>query len=101
MVLHASILNVILEGGLQLCQLLLSGRVDVVSSPVVGHLDVLQAMRGCNFLVLCGKTHASALTGGHCEGRRSEELGTQVLHAQTLAAALQLRWSCYLVDSPR
>lgn len=68
MVLHASILNVILEGGLQLCQLLLGGRVDIVSSPVVGHLDVLQTVRGCNFLVLCSETHASALTGGHCGG---------------------------------
>jgi hypothetical protein len=73
MVLHASILDVILQSGLQLRQLLLSGRVDVVSSPVVGHLDVLQTMLGSNLLVFCGETHASALTGGHCDrmGRRS------------------------------
>ena len=75
MVLHARILNVILQSGLQLCELLLCGRVDVVSPPVVGHLDVLQAMLGCNLLVFCGETHASGLTGSHCEGweKRSSE----------------------------
>lgn len=67
MMLHTSILNVILQSGLQLRQLLLGGRVDVVPPPVVGHLDVLQAMFGSNLLVFCGETHASALTGGHCD----------------------------------
>ena len=76
MVLHTSILDVILQSGLQLCQLLLGGRIDIVSSPVVGHLDVLQAMLGSNLLIFCGETHASALTGGHCdEGGGREELG--------------------------
>lgn len=67
MMLHTSILNVILQSGLQLRQLLLGGRVDVVSPPVVGHLDVLQAMFGSNLLIFCGETHARALTGGHCD----------------------------------
>ena len=66
MVLHASILNVILQSGLQLCQLLLGGRVDIVPPPVVGHLDVFQTMLGSNLLVFGGETHAGALSGGHC-----------------------------------
>ena len=90
MVLHASILNVILQSGLQLRQLLLGGRVDVVSPPVVGHLDVLQAMLGCNLLVFCGETHASALTGGHCDGWY-REAWVRDFPTQALAVSLQLR----------
>ena len=61
MVLHASVLNVVLEGGLQLCELLLGSRVDVVSLPVVRHLDVFQAVLRSNLVILCGKAHASTL----------------------------------------
>jgi hypothetical protein len=67
MMLHTSILNVILESGLQLRQLLLGGRVDIVSPPVVGHLDIFQAVFGSNLLIFCGETHASALSGSHCD----------------------------------
>lgn len=67
MVLHASILDVVLEGGFQLCELLLGGRVDVVSLPVVRHLDVFQAVLRSNFLVFCGEAHASTLVCSHCE----------------------------------
>ena len=83
MVLHTSILNVILQSGLQLCQLLLGGRVDVVSPPVVGHLNILQAMLGSNLLIFCGETHASALTGGHCDEECGVErsLDSRLLHA--------------------
>jgi hypothetical protein len=50
-------------------------------------LDVFQAVLGCNLLVFCGETHASALTGGHCEGR-SEKLGFEASSRRRLLLLL-------------
>jgi hypothetical protein len=92
MVLHAGILYVVLQGSLQLRQLLLGGRVDVVSVPVVRHLDVLEAMVGCNLLVLCGETHTRALTGGHCDGWEIGRYGPRVPHAGARCAGVAGWW---------
>jgi len=81
MMLHAGVLNVILKSGFQLSDFLLSIGIAVIPVSFVGHLDVFQAMLGCNLLVFCGETHASALTGGHCDGWWSEAWGSRLLHA--------------------
>jgi hypothetical protein len=99
MVLHARILYVVLQSSLQLCQLLLSGRVDVVSVPIVRHLDVLEGMIGCNLLVLCGEAHTRALTGGHCEGRKIGRMGPRLLHTDARCAGV-VGWWIVLCEEP-
>jgi hypothetical protein len=68
MMLHARVLNVILQGGLQLSNVLLGVGIAVVSVSFIGHLDVLQAVVWRDLLILRGKTHAGRLSGGHSEG---------------------------------
>ena len=68
MMLHARVLNVILQGGLQLSNVLLGVGIAVVSVSFIGHLDVLQAMVWRDLLILRGKTHAGRLSGGHSDG---------------------------------
>lgn len=96
MVLHARVLNVILKGGLQLRQLLLRLRIDVLSLPVVGHLDILEAVLWGNLLVLGRETHAGTLGGGHLNERRRGG-GGRSLRFRAQAVLLQLRQSHRLV----
>ena len=77
MMLHARILAVILQGGLQLSNVLLGVGIAVVSVSFIGHLNVLQAVVWRDLLVLCGKTHAGRLSGGHSEGLCMVILGSR------------------------
>ena len=77
MMLHARVLNVILQGGLQLSNVLLGVGIAVVSVSFIGHLDVLQAMVWRDLLILRGKTHAGRLSGGHSVGLCMVILGSR------------------------
>lgn len=77
MMLHARVLNVILQGGLQLSNVLLGVGIAVVSVSFIGHLDVLQAMVWRDLLILRGKTHAGRLSGGHSVGLYMVILGSR------------------------
>lgn len=66
--LHAGVLNVVLQGGLQLSNVLLGVGIAVVPLSFVGHLNVLQAVVRGNLLILRGETHAGRLSGGHSDG---------------------------------
>lgn len=68
MMLHAGVLNVVLQGGLQLSNVLLGVGIAVVPLSFVGHLNVLQAVVRGNLLILRGETHAGRLSGGHSDG---------------------------------
>lgn len=68
MMLHAGVLNVVLQGGLQLSNVLLGVGIAVVPVSFVGHLNVLQAVVRGNLLILRGETHAGRLSGGHSDG---------------------------------
>ena len=77
MMLHARVLNVILQGGLQLSNVLLGVGIAVVSVSFIGHLDVLQAVVWRDLLILRGKTHAGRLSGGHSVGLYMVILGSR------------------------
>jgi hypothetical protein len=68
MMLHAGVLDVVLQGGLQLSNVLLGVGIPVIPVSFIGHLDVLQAVVWRDLLVLRGKTHAGRLSGSHYEG---------------------------------
>jgi hypothetical protein len=67
MMLHAGVLYVVLQGGLQLSNVPLGVGIAVIAVSFIGHLDVLQAVVWRDLLVLRGKTHAGRLSGGHSE----------------------------------
>jgi len=87
MMLHAGVLDVVLQGGLQLSNVLLGVGIPVVAFSFVGHSNIFQAVVRRDLLVLRGKAHTGRLSGGHSDGVSSLEAKTTVYHRCELVKA--------------
>jgi len=93
MMLHAGVLNVVLQSGLQLSDFLLSIRIAVIPFSFVRHADVLQTVVWRNLLVMRGKTHTGRLGGGHFDGWNMVIWMSRDSVSQMRAVEAQQHWS--------